>query len=698
MKKITSLSLLLLLAASTYADLKKIPFINTKYKGEQIRIDVFSNEQSRRFFTSGFIDGMTGPGSFVRFTNGQEGVFILDDKLGRIKHVNSNLKRYTYFTRESSRGGAYLRQGSDLTVDKEGALFAVDHVDSYIHFLQLDVAGKTYDWSGSKEAYVKEAQDRQVRYVTHVNDGGHKVLFAMNDDGNIHVLNYDLTPVLNVQNEPVIYHIRHPGILFKKIKSDHLIESNTATLYTMTRPPDPVSGGRYPNYGWMELKYDVIQKAFVNERFVESDDRMGNWIDFQPFYIGTSGQPILHMFVIDLWGNLQEFREDGQLVKTIVAAFDNPATGSLKANPELRNPRSIMSCNDRRNLDVCRNLVVAENHVPGRGLTRFQYVPNPGDELFIPLDIQMKENNSGTNSNQPDVRITNLSSVETLSDFTVRFWMSKEEHPSQRLEADKYYFNPESTVISTGVHSQNANIVFVDLKFPPGFELEPGQTTPDLGMRFGAHFNKYWPGAWDRSNDWSWAGVTSTYTATRNVTVYDNVGNLIYGTPPNPNIVPKPPLLSVSDVLGFEEPSQWNSASATLSSSTTETQGNYSMSASGSGWFVFNSAYMKTQDITGETSHLALDLYVPGNQPSPWWIGSIALVANCISGSVYDNFLGNIELTPLPQGQFSTVIFNVPQNVLTALQGNFDDFSFRFEVSLNSGAPPLILDNLRFVP
>lgn len=108
--------------------------------------------------------------------------------------------------------------------------------------------------------------------------------------------------------------------------------------------------------------------------------------------------------------------------------------------------------------------------------------------------------------------------------------------------------------------------------------------------------------------------------------------------------------------------------------------------------------YLKTREITNEASRLALDLYVPGNQPNPWWVGSIALVANCISGSVYDSYLGHVELTPLPQGRFSTVTFNVPQNVLTALQGDFDDFAFRFEVNLNSGAPPLLLDSLRFVP
>jgi hypothetical protein len=564
------------------------------------------------------------------------------------------------------------------------------------------VDGKTYSHGGWKQKYLVAEQSHQIKFITHVNDGGHKLIFAMNDLGRIHVLNYDLTPVLNVDGTPVVHMVGLPDFGGRKLKSDHLLENNIATFYTIARDIREKPGGGFSNQGWAELKYDVVQNKFISERYVEADktDLVRDFEDIQPFYVPSPSGPKLHMLVLDNFDNLNEFSEGGTLIKTIVSGMEDSDPRNSKSNPEIRDAWDMASCNDRRNYDVCRNLIVAEDfRHAGRGLIRYQYVPNPGDAYYVPLDIQMRENNTGTNSNQPDVRITNLSTVDVLSHFKVRFWMSKEELPSQTIEAEKYFFNPDSIQISTGVHPLNANIVYVDLVFPNSFELLPGETTPDLGMRFGVHFKGYWPGVWDRTNDWSWKGITSSYTPTKNVTVYDEEGNTVYGTEPSPNSTPQPPTITPTNVFGFETLGNWTSTQATLSlNNTIKTQGAASLNLTGGGWLVVQTLPMKTMDISNETIHLAVDIYVPDGQPNPWWVGSIAMVANSISAGVYNSYMGNFELTPLPRGRFSTLTFNVPLNVLAALQGDFNDFDLSFQFSVPSGAPPFLLDNLRFVP
>jgi hypothetical protein len=46
------------------------------------------------------------------------------------------------------------------------------------------------------------------------------------------------------------------------------------------------------------------------------------------------------------------------------------------------------------------------------------------------------------------------------------------------------------------------------------------------------HFKNYYPGVWNKTNDYSWEGITTSLAVTTKVTVYDNAGNLIYGVEP----------------------------------------------------------------------------------------------------------------------------------------------------------------------
>ncbi len=150
------------------------------------------------------------------------------------------------------------------------------------------------------------------------------------------------------------------------------------------------------------------------------------------------------------------------------------------------------------------------------------------------LKVEIKDNAPGdVSTSSPRIKITNLSTcTELAAGFKVKFWFSKAEYPAQTLVATKWYANPAGIALSVGSVAANPNINFVQVAYPAGYALAPGQVTDPENLQFGVHFTNYWPGVWNKTNDWSWQGVTTSFTTTTNVTVYDNAGNLIYGTEP----------------------------------------------------------------------------------------------------------------------------------------------------------------------
>jgi len=149
------------------------------------------------------------------------------------------------------------------------------------------------------------------------------------------------------------------------------------------------------------------------------------------------------------------------------------------------------------------------------------------------LKVEIKDNapwDNGTSS--PRIRLSNISTCKELAaGFKVRFWFSKEESPLQTIVADKWYSMPSTITLSVGDHATNPNIKFVQVSYPAGYSLLAGNATDPEGLQFGVHFLNYL-GTWTKSNDYSWQGVTSAFTVTTKVTVYDNAGTLLYGIAP----------------------------------------------------------------------------------------------------------------------------------------------------------------------
>jgi hypothetical protein len=150
--------------------------------------------------------------------------------------------------------------------------------------------------------------------------------------------------------------------------------------------------------------------------------------------------------------------------------------------------------------------------------------------------------------------------------------------------------------------------------------------------------------------------------------------------------------------FGFEDSYRWTSSTAALSDvSTPKTQGCGALGVAGQGYITLVGDKFATTAITPQSA-LSVDLFVPGGQPNPWWIGAMQMHFSCPSGAVNNQYVGQVELTGLPTGAYSTLRFPLPAGVLTNLNRYLIDCFFSISLNVNPVAQSWKLDNLRFTP
>jgi hypothetical protein len=148
-------------------------------------------------------------------------------------------------------------------------------------------------------------------------------------------------------------------------------------------------------------------------------------------------------------------------------------------------------------------------------------------------------------------------------------------------------------------------------------------------------------------------------------------------------------------ILGFETPDGWQLNAGQLAGpSSLATQGNFSLGVQPQGYAVLTSKPMPS--IGPIDSPLTFDLRMPPEQPNPGWRGAVQLFVSIPSQGVYNAFLGQQELTPLPLQQFSTLQFPVPANLVPALNASYTDLQFSIAFNVPSGATGTYnVDNFR---
>ena len=161
--------------------------------------------------------------------------------------------------------------------------------------------------------------------------------------------------------------------------------------------------------------------------------------------------------------------------------------------------------------------------------------------------------------------------------------------------------------------------------------------------------------------------------------------------------------VDVDRVLGFEAAtvSDWSivqSGPGTLSISTTRSQGSRSLAVAAHGYVPVQSVALPSLGSrVGSVIHY--DIMLPSNlrQLSPNYYGATQLYASIPSVGLNNEYLGQVELTPLPLGQWNTVSFTPPSSVLAKLRGTYTDLRVTIVVNAPYNATkPYLLDNLRF--
>lgn len=150
--------------------------------------------------------------------------------------------------------------------------------------------------------------------------------------------------------------------------------------------------------------------------------------------------------------------------------------------------------------------------------------------------------------------------------------------------------------------------------------------------------------------------------------------------------------------MNFESLTDWKADSDTLSFETgLTTQGTAALGIDGAGHTMVRSRVFSASAEVGTASdELTVDLFIPGAQPNPYWIGALQLYLTCPSHGLYDAYQGQVELTPLFVGEFNTVSFQLSQNALTALNDAGAWCSLGLALSVNDESGRYVLDNLAF--
>ncbi len=161
--------------------------------------------------------------------------------------------------------------------------------------------------------------------------------------------------------------------------------------------------------------------------------------------------------------------------------------------------------------------------------------------------------------------------------------------------------------------------------------------------------------------------------------------------------------VDVDRVLGFEAATvtDWaiiQSGPGTLSVSTTASEGSRSLAVASHGYVPVQSvALTSLGSRVGSAIHYDIMLPTELKQISPKNYGATQLYLNSTSLGLNNTYLGQVELTPLPLGQWNTVTFTPTSAVLTKLRGTYSDLRVTIVVNAPYNATkPYLLDNLRF--
>ena len=163
--------------------------------------------------------------------------------------------------------------------------------------------------------------------------------------------------------------------------------------------------------------------------------------------------------------------------------------------------------------------------------------------------------------------------------------------------------------------------------------------------------------------------------------------------------------VTASDVLGFEVASEWKRTQGTAQSltlTTTRTKGANALAVTKpSGYVRIEST--KLASTSTELAKIergavfAVDFMLPTQQLNPTWFGAVQMYLSSASKNMSNAYLGQVELTSLRTGVFTTLRFPIPNATADILKGaTYSDLTIGIALNVPVGSQGVyILDNLR---
>ncbi len=161
----------------------------------------------------------------------------------------------------------------------------------------------------------------------------------------------------------------------------------------------------------------------------------------------------------------------------------------------------------------------------------------------------------------------------------------------------------------------------------------------------------------------------------------------------------QPLSVATTRVFGFESLQDWSPLWSTpvLSLSSTHSEGMASLALKGGGWMQVVNHPLKKEDPA--PSVVGYDIRVPQNPVNQWWYGSTELSIDAPSVGIWGQYLGHVELTGFPRGQFNRVEFAIPAAIKQKLNKNYTALTFRIVVNVSGNeTASYLLDRFTFGP
>lgn len=176
-----------------------------------------------------------------------------------------------------------------------------------------------------------------------------------------------------------------------------------------------------------------------------------------------------------------------------------------------------------------------------------------------------------------------------------------------------------------------------------------------------------------------------------------DIGAVEFGTSWRAGIKPPEPSPS-SSALSMDDPSIWTIPvdQPVDANSQNKVEGVASFSVVPTGYKILETPSLDQSVVLG-TKFVSVGVQVPSQQSNPWWVGTVQVYLDCPSRGLWNQWVGQIELTNLPKDSWQVARLPLPEFIAIQLGGaTYSDLKVRLTVNLNPGSGNLGLDDFRF--